>query len=298
MHAFDFAAPTSLDEALTMLAESAIEARPMAGGTDLIDQMRTGTRTPGCVVDVKQIRELTSIRWEPDGLHLGAAASCRSIASDTRIAEQLTALVDSCHIIGGIQIQSRASFGGNLCNAGPAADSTPSMIALRGECLIAHRDGTRKVKVEDFCLAPGKNALKPGELLVEIHFPAPPLNFGSHYRRFIPRNEMDIAVVGVGAAVQLDESRKHFASVRIALAAVAPTPLYVKEISGALAGKEVSDSVIQQVAEEVAGIVEPLSDMRGTDEFRRHAAGVLTKRVIEAAVQRARGEQVHYDPGH
>ncbi|HRX78617.1 MAG TPA: FAD binding domain-containing protein, partial [Pirellulaceae bacterium] len=206
MHAFDYQAPTTVAEAIQLLAKHNGTARPLAGGTDLIDQMRVGRFAPEVVIDVKKLKELNVLSVDADGLHVGAAVPCYRIYSDETVNSQYTALADSCHIIGGIQIQSRASIGGNLCNSGPAADSTPSMIALGGVCVITGPDGTREVPVESFCTGPGKNVLKPGELLVEVRFPTRPANSGSHYRRMIPRNEMDIAVVGVGASVVLDAS--------------------------------------------------------------------------------------------
>src|SRR4029077_5011783 len=173
---------------------------------------------------------------------------CYRIYAHPPVAEQYTALADSCRIIGGIQIQSRASIGGNLCNSGPAADSTPSMIALGGVCVIAGPKGTREVAVDGFCTGPGKNVLERGELLVEIRFPPRPKHSGSHYRRLIPRNEMDIAVVGVGAAVELDAGGQKFVSARIALGAVAPTPLFARAAGDALAGQGVNDETIKKAA--------------------------------------------------
>ena len=202
MHAFDYEAPKTLRDALQLLGRHNGSARPLAGGTDLIDQMRVGRLTPGVVVDLKKITELNVLHSDENGLHIGAAVPCCKIYSDPIVTKQYTALSDSCHVIGGIQIQSRASLGGNLCNSGPAADSTPSMIALGGVCVIAGPNGNREVPVESFCTGPGKNVLQPGELLVEIRFPKPPAQSGSHYRRMIPRNEMDIAIAvdGLGHA--------------------------------------------------------------------------------------------------
>ena len=201
-------------------------------------------------------------------------------------------------IIGGIQIQSRASVGGNLCNSGPAADSTPSLIALGGVCVIAGPNGTREVPAEDFCTAPGKNVLEAGELLVEIKFPARAANSGSHYRRFIPRNEMDIAVVGVGASVELDESKQNFVSARIALGAVAATPLFAQAAGDALAGQPVNDESIAKAGAAAKEIATPITDMRGTADYRKHLIGVLVERVVNAAVSQARGEAICYKPGH
>lgn len=298
MHAFDFEAPTSLRDAIQLLSRHNGSARPLAGGTDLIDQMRIGRLTPGVVIDLKRIAELNVLRLDAQGLHVGAAVPCCRIYGDATVVKQYSALSDSCHVIGGVQIQSRASLGGNLCNSGPAADSTPSLIALGGVCVIAGPNGNREVPVEAFCTGPGKNVLQPGELLVEIRFPAPTPHSGSHYRRMIPRNEMDIAIVGVGAAVQLDPTGKSIVSARIALSAVAPTPLLVQKASAFLAGKSVSDDLLKQAGQAAQEAVSPITDMRGTKEYRVHVTGVLVERTLRAAIARARGESVDYRPGH
>ena len=291
MRDFEYDAPTSLAEALATLDEHQQAARPLAGGTDLIDQVRTEQLNPDLIVDVKKIAELNRLEIANDGLRLGAAVPCYKIYGENSICANYSALTDACRIIGGIQIQSRASVGGNLCNSGPAADSTPALIALQATCLIAGLAGEREVPVEDFCTGPGQNVLEPGELLVELKFPARPPHSGSHYRRFIPRNEMDIAVVGVGASVVLDTSGENFVSARIALAAVAPTPLFAEEAGESLAGKPVNGKTISAAAEAARAIATPIDDMRGTAEFRLHLTGVLTERVLVEAVARARGSK-------
>jgi carbon-monoxide dehydrogenase medium subunit len=287
MRDFEYEAPTSLKEAVALLS-SGKAARPLAGGTDLIDHVRVGRLAPDVVVDVKKIPELNELALSASGLRLGAAVPCYRIYGHSEVRRAYAALADSAHIIGGIQVQSRASIGGNVCTSGPAADSTPSLIALRATCEIAGAGGSRDVAIESFCTGPGKNVLAPGELLVAFRLPAPPARFGSHYRRFIPRNEMDIAVVGVGAAVQLDESLSRIVSARIGLGAVAPTPLLAEKASALLAGKAADDAAFQAAAEACREIISPITDMRGTKEFRLHVTGVLVERVLREAVQRAR----------
>jgi carbon-monoxide dehydrogenase medium subunit len=289
MRDFDYVAPGSLAEAVDLLARHNGAARLLAGGTDLIDHVRTGRLSPDLLIDAKRIPELNVLELTRDGLRLGAAVPCHRVYEHEGIAASYSALVDSCRIIGGIQIQSRASVGGNLCNSGPAADSTPSLIALEAACVIAGPAGTREVPVEDFCVAPGRNVLQRGELLVELRFPPRAAHSGSHYRRFIPRNEMDIAVVGVGASVVLDEIGERIIEARIGLGAVAPTPLYAEEASQLLIGKAASDDAFAQAAEAARRIVRPIDDMRGTIEFRTHVTGVLVERVLREAVQRAKG---------
>ncbi len=298
MRDFEYEAPTTLAAAIELAAKHSGSARMLAGGTDLIDQVRVGRLTPDVLIDVKKIAELNVLEHSASGLRLGAAVPCYQVYGHCGIVSDYSALADSCHIIGGVQIQSRASVGGNLCNSGPAADSTPSLIVLAAVAVIAGPKGRREVAVEDFCTGPGKNVLQPGELLVELKFSARPANSGSHYRRFIPRNEMDIAVVGVGASVVLNDAKDKFVSVRIALGAVGATPLFAKAAGDALAGQPVSDESIAKAAAAAKAIAKPITDMRGTAEFRTHITGVLTERVLKAAVARARGEHVDCKVGH
>ena len=298
MHAFDYQAPTSLREAVELLGRNLESARPLAGGTDLIDQMRVGRLAPKVIIDVKKIAELNILQVSPTGLRLGAAVPCYRIYGERAIVDGYSALADSCHIIGGVQIQSRASVGGNLCNSGPAADTSPSLIALRGVCLIAGPNGQRELPVEQFCTGPGTNVLQKGELLVELRFPPPRPNSGSHYRRLIPRNEMDIAIVGVGAAVELDESRTRFVAARLSLGAVAPTPLLAQAAGELLVGKTISEETLAAACKAAKQIISPITDMRGTKEYREHVTGVLVERALRTAVARARGESIDYRPGH
>ncbi|MEI8382318.1 MAG: xanthine dehydrogenase family protein subunit M [Planctomycetota bacterium] len=297
MRDFDYAVPSTLADALALMAGASV-ARPLAGGTDLIDHVRTGRLAPDLLVDIKKLPELNRLEASPSGLRLGASVPCWKVIASTEISRDYTALVDSCRIIGGIQIQNRASVGGNLCNSGPAADSIPSLIALGAQCVIASKDGTREVPAEAFCTGPGKNVLQPGELLVELKFPARAARSGSHYRRFIPRNEMDIAVVGVGASVTLDESGQRITDARITLGAVGPTPLLATDAAQALIGQAFDDDVIAKSVAAAKAIATPISDMRGTAEYRVHLVGVLLARVLKAAVARARGETFTYQPGH
>ena len=298
MRDFEYEAPVCLADALELFSKYNGRARPLAGGTDLIDHVRTGRLAPDVLVDIKKIPELNILQLDSAGLHLGAAVPCCDIYHHRDIVKHYSALTDSCRIIGGIQIQNRASVGGNLCNSGPAADSTPALIALGARCTIASANGQREVDVEDFCTGPGTNVLKTGEILVQLRLPAPRTGSGSHYRRFIPRYEMDIAVVGVGAAVQLDATGRHFESARIGLGAVAPTPLYASKASEWLSGQPVSDETIARAAEMVVEVIRPIDDMRGTKEFRTHVSGVLTRRVLKAAVARAQGIPLEVRVGH
>jgi carbon-monoxide dehydrogenase medium subunit len=283
---FDYATPASVGEAVGLLAAHP-DARLLAGGTDLLVQLRAGRKETDLVVDVKRIPELNAIHYDPvNGLTIGAAVPCYRIYRDKAVVRAYPALAEVASLIGGTQIQGRASIGGNLCNAAPSADSVPLLIALSATCRIAGPHRTREIAVEDFCTAPGRNVLEHGELLVSLHLPAPLPHSGARYLRFIPRNEMDIAVAGVGVEVVLENGK--FRSARIALAAVAPTPLFLREAGGALAGSPVNDASIARAAEIARKSAKPITDMRGTADYRSHLCAVLTRRAIETAVQRAR----------
>jgi carbon-monoxide dehydrogenase medium subunit len=284
---FDYASPPSLKEAVELLATHGERARLLAGGTDLLVQMRAGRRTPDVVIDIKNIAELNELTYDASaGLTLGAAVPCYRVYGNTQVAAAYPALNDVASLIGGTQIQGRASIGGNLCNAAPSADAIPALIALQAKCRIAGPDGERQVAVEDICTAPGKTVLAANEILVSIHLPPPAANAGARYIRFIPRNEMDIAVAGAGVSVELENG--NFRSARIALASVAPTPLYVKAAGEFLAGKPVSDENIEQAAAIARDAAKPITDMRGTIAYRKHITGVLTRRALHDAVARAK----------
>ncbi len=289
MQAFDYQSPQSLDQAIALLGQAPGQARPLAGGTDLLPQLREGRRQVGLVFDVKHIPELTELSYDVQGgLSIGAAVSCHQICHDPVASRLYPGLVDGFGVIGAVQIQFRASVGGNLCNASPAADSIPALIAHAATCTIAGPNGTRQLPVEDFCVAPGRTALGPAELLVSIHVPTPPQRFGGAYLRFVPRNEMDIAVVGAAAAVTLSVDGRVIESARVALGAVGPTPLLVGEAGAYLAGRSVDAANLDEAARLAQAAARPIDDVRGTADFRRHLSRVLTRRALERAIERAR----------
>ena len=290
MEAIDFAMPKTIDEAVQLMASKGDRARMIAGGTDILVQLRGGRRSLDLIVDAKGIPELNEISYNPQrGLTLGAAVPCYKIYQDETVAKAYPGLIDCASMIGGIQIQGRASIGGNLCNAAPSGDSIPAIIALSGVAHIVGPNGARDVPAEDFCTGPGQSVLQPGEILVSIHMPAPQAHSGANYLRFIPRNEMDIAVAGVGSSVVLDASGQNFVSARISLASVAPTPVFAKDAGDSLAGKPVSEAAIQEASEKAMADAKPINDMRGTIRQRIHLVGVLTRRTLNNAVERARG---------
>ncbi len=289
MHSFEYAAPTSLGEAVTLLAGARGNARVLAGGTDLIVNMRVGRSKPGLVVDGKHIPELNELSLTAAGLTLGAAVSCRRAYEHAEVAKRYPALVDSMSLIGSVHIQGRATVGGNLCNAAPSGDAIPTLIALGAVARVLGPNGTREVAAEDVCVAPGKTSLADDELLISVFVPAPTSNSGAFYLRFIPRNEMDIAIAGVGASVVLDAAKQTFVSARIALASVGPTPIFAREAGALLAGKPVNEDSIQLAADSAQAVARPITDMRGTIEQRKHLVKVLTARALRGAVERAKG---------
>lgn len=289
MKDFEYATAATVDEAVSLLAARGEKAKILAGGTDLIVQLREGLREAELVLDIKKIPELMQMQFSPErGLRLGAAVPCYRLYGDAAVAAAYPALADAAQIIGGWQVQSRASIGGNLCNSSPAADSIPALIALRATCHIAGSQGMHTLPVEQFCTAPGRNALSRGEFLVALEFPAPKKLASSHYLRFIPRNEMDIAVVGCGAWLQLDAAGKTIQAARIGVGAVAPTPLLAAEASQWLSGQPATDETFAQAGEAAKKLARPISDMRGPAEYRTHLVGVLVRRALAKAAERAR----------
>ncbi len=288
MQPFRYIRAHNAEHAATLLQQQDGRARILAGGTDLIVALREHRIEAELVIDVKGIPEVEELSFTPtDGLRIGAAVPCHRIYRHADVLSHYPGIVDAASLIGGIQIQGRASLGGNLCNASPAADSIPALIVHGAICEIALPQSRRRVPVEEFCTAPGRTVLGRGEFLASLHLPPSPAGFGSAYLRFIPRNEMDIAVVGVGASVQLDESRRRIVAARIALGAVAPTPLFVREAGEALVDAAPDAEAFERAAAIAQAAARPISDMRGTAEFRRHLVGVLTRRALAQAAERA-----------
>lgn len=292
MKDFSYAAAGTVDEAVSLLAAGGPGARVLAGGTDIIVQLREGMRDADLIVDVKKIPELMRVDWLPGGgAKFGAAVPCYQLYDDERFVGAFTGITDAAHIIGGWQVQGRASIGGNLCNSSPAADSIPALIAYSAKCHIAGPGGARTVPVEEFCTSPGRNQLARGEFLVSLELPAQPKHSGGSYLRFIPRNEMDIAVAGAGAWVRLDATGQKIEEARLGLAAVAPTPLYAKAASAWLGGKPATSENFQAAGAEARKIARPIDDRRGTAEYRTHLVGVLVEQALAIAVERAKANK-------
>ena len=290
MHVIEYQRPETLDEAVRILAGAGEQGRVLAGGTDLIVQLREGRRpNVNLVVDVKKVAEVNELGFDAQrGLTIGAAVPCYHIYANRDVAEKYPALIDSAALIGGTAIQGRATLGGNMCTASPAADTVPTIIALGGQCIIAGPKGRRSVPAEDFATAPGRTCLQDGEMLVAIQFPAPAAHSGARFNRFIPRNEMDIAVVNAAASLTLDGDGRTIRAARVAVGAVAPTCLYISAAGEALVGQEAGAAAFQKAAEAAMDAAKPIFDMRGTISQRRHLVGVMTRRALEGALARAR----------
>ncbi|MCW1970622.1 MAG: xanthine dehydrogenase family protein subunit M [Anaerolineae bacterium] len=290
MQNFEYLKPTTIEQAVAVLYREGDQAKPLSGGTDLIVQLREGRRSAKFVLDVKKIPELSQLTLNADGsVVIGAATPCHQIYGNAAIAAALPGLMDSCTLIGGTAIQGRASLGGNLCTASPAGDSIPSLIAHHAVCVIAGTGGWREVPVEAFCTAPGRNCLQRGEMLVSIKLPAMPAHSGGAYLRFIPRNEMDIAVASAGVTVTLDGDT--ITAARVAIGAVAPTPLLIDVAGAALVGRSIGDQdAIEACVAAAKAAAKPITDMRGTVEQRVHLVGVMVKRALAKAIERAQAK--------
>jgi CO/xanthine dehydrogenase FAD-binding subunit len=275
---FAYACPATVVDAVA--AMQAVGAHALAGGTDLIPQMREGRRQVACVVDLKRIPELTSISSRADGgLELGAAASASVVARHPVVAAAYPAVAQSARLIGSVQVQNRASLGGNICNAAPSADAVPALICHQARVRIAGPDGSREELLETFVRGPGKTSLAPGEFMVSIVLPAVTPRSAATYLRFTPRREMDIAIAGAAAWVRLDGAGR-IADARVALASVGPTPLRAVSVEQHLIGKSPTLALFEAAGRLAAGDARPISDTRGSADYRRSLVVVLTARAL------------------
>jgi carbon-monoxide dehydrogenase medium subunit len=285
---FDLKLPRSVDECLKILSERGGNARLVAGGTDLLPQLKNGLLKPACVVDLSGLAALRTVQSaNGDGLRLGSAVTARAIELDPHIRSPYPALSESGALVGSVQVRNLATVGGNLCNAAPSADMAPPLLALDAEAIIVGPKGQRRVPLASFFLGVRKTVLAADELLLEVVVPAPGPNSGGHYLRHTPRRELDIAVVGV--ASQLTLSGGVCQKARIALASVAPTPVRAAAAEAALVGHSVTPALIERAAALAVDAARPISDQRGSADFRRHLVRVLTHRTLTTALERARG---------
>ncbi|MEM9028490.1 MAG: xanthine dehydrogenase family protein subunit M [Pseudomonadota bacterium] len=281
-----YEAPETLDAAVALLASAGEETKVLAGGTDLLVQLRTDLIAPTLVVDIKNIDETRTIAETAGGFRVGAAVSGAELAEHAKLSSVWPGVVEAVSLIGSTQIQGRASLGGNLCNGSPAADSVPAMIAAGAVANVAGPNGRREIPVEDVILAPRKLSLTPGEFVVSIQLPARPARAADAYQRFIPRTEMDIAVVGAGVSLARDEAGK-ITDARVSLGAVASRPLLVKDAADALIGSTLDAAALTALDAACQAACQPIDDKRGTIDFRTEVAGVLARRTAEIAYKRA-----------
>jgi len=276
---FVFECPRTIDEAVTAMAAG--DARALAGGTDLIPQVREGRRQAWRIVDLKRIPELTAIVELPGGgMSIGAAATASAVARDAGLAAAYPAVAQSAQLIGGVQIQNRASLGGNICNAAPSADAVPALICHDAQAVIAGRSGRRQVAVEALFRGPGQTALEQGEILVSILLPAPAAaRSAAKYLRFTPRREMDIAIAGAATCISLD-AQGAIAAARIVLASVAPTPIRAPSAERRLIGERPTPALLEEAGRLAAGDARPISDTRSSADYRRSLVAVLTARAL------------------
>ncbi len=282
-----YEAPDSLDRAVALLAAETGEARVLAGGTDLLVQLRTDVIDPVLLVDIKGIAETRQIREEAGGFRVGAAVTGAELKEHPKLKAAWPGVVEAANLIGSTQIQGRATMGGNLCNGSPAADSVPALIAAGAKASVVGPNGRRDVPVEDVMLAPRKLSLAKGEIIASFLLPAKPAHTGDAYLRFIPRTEMDIAVVGCGLCLTLD-TKGICTAARVSLGAVAARPLLVAEAAEALVGTKVDDGALQKLDAAAQAACRPIDDKRGTKEYRIKVAGVLARRAAQIALERAR----------
>ena len=285
-----YEAPETIQDAVALLAGADVTPKTMAGGTDLIIQMSSLVNESRLVVNLKKIPALMAADIDDDGLKLGPAMNCAEFTAREDIKAVFPGLVESAYLIGSTQIQGRASIGGNLCNASPAADCIPALIANSAQCVIVGPSGERTVRVEDFVTGVGQNCLEKGELVRLIIVPKPAPGTSDAYLRLIPRTEMDIAVAGAGVSVTLNEDGQCTAA-RVSIGAVAPTALLVPEAAAALIGTKLDDVALQAAADAATAASNPITDRRGTIEYRRHIVGVLTRRAAVIAAARVKGNQ-------
>ena len=286
MNDMRYEAPDTVDGAVALLAGASGEARLLAGGTDLLVQLRAEMIAPALVVDLKRIPELRSIAAEDGGFRVGAAVSGAELGEHPGVKALWPGVVEATELIGSTQIQGRASLGGNLCNASPAADSVPAMIAAGAIARVAGPGGTREVAVEEIATGPGQTSLAKDEIVVSILLPARPPGSSDAYLRFIPRTEMDIAVVGAGVSLRLDAGGVCSAA-RVSLGAVAARALLVPEAAEALIGSKLDAAALARLEAAASAACRPIDDKRGTKEYRIQVAGVLARRAALIAAERA-----------
>jgi carbon-monoxide dehydrogenase medium subunit len=280
---FNYLAPATLDEALSLLAEHKDRARVIAGGTDLIPKLkRREIAAPGYVIDLKGIPGMDKIKQNGGGLAIGALVTIRAVESSPQIQQNFSILAQAAQTMASPQVRNRGTIAGNICNAVPSADSAPPLLTLGAKLKIISQKGERTVGIEDFFTGPNRTALKDGEILTEIQIPAMPPNSKGVYLKLTPRRAMDLAIVGVAAVVIPEDGVCK--DIRLALGAVAPTPIRAKKAEAILKGQKFDDELIEKAAQTAAGEAKPIDDHRASAEYRRDMVAVLVKRAIKQAI--------------
>jgi carbon-monoxide dehydrogenase medium subunit len=282
-----YESPATTKDAVGLLAKEKGPAFVLAGGTDLLVRLKMGTVEPALVVDIKRIPDMTAIKATKSSFKIGAGVSGAQIGRDKALGKAWPGLVEASQLIGSDQVQGRCTISGNLCNASPAADSVPAMIAAKAKAIVVGKNGRRKIAVEDVITGPGRTSLKKGELIEAIEVPQPKPRTGDAYLRFTPRTEMDIAVVGVGISLTLERGKVK--SARVCLGAVAPTPVLVPAAAKALIGTKLDAEALAKMGAACSAACNPIDDKRGTAAYRIRVAGVLAQRAAKIAFQRAGG---------
>jgi carbon-monoxide dehydrogenase medium subunit len=281
-----YTAPSTVEEAVRALAGASGSAKVLSGGTDLLVQLRSGRAKPALIVDTKKIPGISGISERDGAFVIGAATSGAVIGENKALQRAWPGVVEAANLIGSTQIQGRASLAGNLCNASPAADSVPALIAARATCVVAGPNGRREVPVESIVTGPGRTSLAPDEFIVAFHLPKRPPRSGDAYLRFIPRTEMDIAVVGAGVSVTRD-AKGVCTDARVVLGAVAPTAVLVADAAKALIGRTLDETALAGLDKAARAACKPIDDKRGTIAYRTKVAGVMARRAATIAYERA-----------
>jgi carbon-monoxide dehydrogenase medium subunit len=283
---FEYLTPNNVEDCIGLLSQHGQRAKVIAGGTDLMPQMKWGEIKPEFVISLSQIPDLFDIEFvKSSGLRLGALTTIAEIEHSNIINQYYPILAQAASVLGSMEIRNRGTLGGNLCNAAPSADMAPALLVLGARAVIASRGGEREVSLEDFFRGPGKTMLSQDEILVRLEVPPVKPQTGGEYIKLGIRKSMDIAVVGVAASITLDEKDKTCEEARLALGAVAPTPIRARKAEDVLRGKKLDDGVIASAAETASNDAAPVTDIRASNEYRKEMVGVLTRRAIQKAVQ-------------
>lgn len=290
MRRFEYVAPASLADAVQALASQPQGSRPLAGGTDLVIHMKERGRRVPALVSLRNVREIDGLSEDAHGgLRIGAMTKAGDVAASPVVRQRYPGISDGADLVGSIQIRNRGTIGGNFCNAAPSADVVPPIVASGATLRVVGPDGERTVASEQFFVGPGNTVLKHGEILADINIPAAPAHTGSAYLRHVPRREMDIAVVGVAVQLTLNDAHDTITDARVVLASVAPTPIRAYGAEAALKGKAANEATLTAAGEAAASDARPITDVRGSDDYRRELLKVYTRRAAQIALDRASG---------